>query len=51
MPAFPHLTATEVDNVVTFVTTPAGGRGRGAGGRRSAGAAAALPPDRAHRRS
>jgi len=31
MPALPHLTATEVDNVVTFVTTPAGGRGRGAG--------------------
>jgi hypothetical protein len=30
MPALPHLTAAEVDNVVNFVTTPASGRGRGA---------------------
>ena len=28
MPAFPHLSAAEVDNIVSFLTTPAGGRGR-----------------------
>jgi quinoprotein glucose dehydrogenase len=32
MPALPHLTATDVDNVVNFVTTAAGGRGRGGAG-------------------
>ena len=31
MPAFPHLSATDLDNLVTFLTTPVGGRGRGAG--------------------
>jgi len=31
MPAFPHLTPTDLDNLVTFLTSPAGGRGRGAG--------------------
>ena len=30
MPAFPHLTATELDTLVTFLTAPVGGRGRGA---------------------
>ena len=32
MPAFPHLTSVEVDNVVSFLTVPAGAGGRGAGG-------------------
>jgi len=32
MPAFPHLTTTDLDNLVAFLTTPAGGRGRPAGG-------------------
>jgi quinoprotein glucose dehydrogenase len=32
MPAFPHVTEADLDNLVTFLTTPAGGRGRGAGG-------------------
>ena len=32
MPAFPHLTSVEVDNLVAFVTMPAGAGGRGAGG-------------------
>ena len=32
MPAFPHLTTTDLDNLVAFVTSPLGGRGRGAGG-------------------
>jgi quinoprotein glucose dehydrogenase len=32
MPAFPHLTSAEVDNLVAFLTAPPGGRGRGAGG-------------------
>lgn len=32
MPAFPHLTATELDNLVAFLTAPPGGRGRGAVG-------------------
>jgi quinoprotein glucose dehydrogenase len=48
MPALPHLTATEVDNVVNFVTTPAGGRGRGAGpggGRGAAPAGSGAPPE------
>ena len=40
MPALPHST-TEVDNVVNFVTTPAGGRGRGAG---APGGEGAAPP-------
>jgi quinoprotein glucose dehydrogenase len=31
MPAFPHLTATDVDTLVAFLNTPVGGRGRGAG--------------------
>jgi len=30
MPAFAHLTAVDVDNLVALLTTPAGGRGRGA---------------------
>jgi quinoprotein glucose dehydrogenase len=34
MDAFPHLTAAEVESLVTFLTTPVGGRGvLGAGGR------------------
>jgi quinoprotein glucose dehydrogenase len=32
MPAFPHLTTRDLDNLVTFLTSPVGGRGRGAGG-------------------
>jgi quinoprotein glucose dehydrogenase len=31
MPAFPHLTDADLDNLVTFLTTPAGGRGRRGG--------------------
>ena len=48
MPALPHLTATEVDNVVNFVTTPASGRGRGAGpggGRGAAPVGSGAPPE------
>jgi quinoprotein glucose dehydrogenase len=32
MPAFPHLTATDTDNLVAFLMTGAGGRGAGGGG-------------------
>jgi quinoprotein glucose dehydrogenase len=48
MPAMPHLTATEVDNIVSFLTTPAGGRGRlgGPGGGRGAGpVGSGAPPE------
>jgi quinoprotein glucose dehydrogenase len=51
MPAFPHLTATEVDTLVTFLNTPAGGRGRGAGaggggrGRGAGPAGSGAPPE------
>jgi quinoprotein glucose dehydrogenase len=49
MQAFPHLTAAEVDNLVTFLATP-GGRGAGAGGfggRRGGGppAGSGAPPE------
>jgi outer membrane protein assembly factor BamB len=45
MPAFPHLTPADVENVVTFVTTAAGGRGAGGGGRgRGAGPAGSGAP-------
>jgi quinoprotein glucose dehydrogenase len=37
MPAFPHLTSGEVDLLVAFLTTAAGGRGGGAGRGRGAG--------------
>jgi quinoprotein glucose dehydrogenase len=33
MPAFPHLTATDVDALATFLTTSPGARGQGPGGR------------------
>ena len=33
MPAFPHLSAADVDNLVAFLTAPPGGRGVGRGGR------------------
>ena len=33
MPAFPHLTAADVDALVAYLTTAPGGRGAGAGGR------------------
>ena len=39
MPAFPHLTAADVDALVAFLTAPPGGRGRGRPG--GSGAAAA----------
>jgi len=51
MPAQPHLTNADVDNLVTFLTAPAGGRGQGqgqAGGRGGRGGAAAgsgAPPE------
>jgi quinoprotein glucose dehydrogenase len=47
MPAFPHLTPADVENLVAFVTTPAGGRGAGGGGRgRGAGpAGSGAPPE------
>ncbi len=41
MPAFPHLSATDVDALVTFLTSPGFGRG-GRGGR--GGAAGTFPP-------
>jgi len=38
MPAQPHLTTTDIDNLVTFLTaTPAGGRGQGQGGQAGGG--------------
>ena len=40
MPAFPHLTTTDLDNLVTFLTSPVGGRGRGAGAINGRGRAA-----------
>jgi quinoprotein glucose dehydrogenase len=52
MPAQPHLTNADVDNLVTFLTTPPAGRGQGGqgggGGRGARGGAAAgsgAPPD------
>ena len=43
MPAFPHLSATDLDNLVTFLATPVGGRGRGAGAFAGRGGRGALP--------
>jgi len=47
MPAFPHLTPADVENLVTFLTTAPGGRGGGGGGRgRGAGPAdSGAPPE------
>ena len=51
MPAFPHLTATEVDTLVTYLTTPAGGRGvlggglAGGRGRGAGPAGSGAPPE------
>jgi quinoprotein glucose dehydrogenase len=48
MPAFPHLTAAEVENLVVFLTAAPGGRGRiGGFGARGRGAAAGsgAPPE------
>jgi quinoprotein glucose dehydrogenase len=50
MPSFPHLSAADVENIVSFITTPpGGGRGRGAAGAggRGVGAAAGsgAPPE------
>jgi quinoprotein glucose dehydrogenase len=43
MPSQPHLTSVEVDNLVTFLTAPIGGRGRG--GRGGAAAGSGAPPE------
>jgi hypothetical protein len=32
MPAMPHITGTDLENLVAFLTAPPGGRGRGPGG-------------------
>jgi quinoprotein glucose dehydrogenase len=32
MPAFPHITGVDLENLITYLTAPPGGRGRGAGG-------------------
>jgi quinoprotein glucose dehydrogenase len=49
MPALPHLTATDIDSIVSFLTTPVGGRGRlggpGGGGRGAAPAGSGAPPE------
>jgi len=48
MPAMPHLTATDIDNVVGFLTTAAGGRGRlggPGGGRGAAPVGSGAPPE------
>jgi quinoprotein glucose dehydrogenase len=51
MPAFPHLTAAEIDNVVAFLSMPASARGRGAAGvppgfrGRGAAAGSGAPPE------
>ena len=53
MPAMPHLTSADVDNVVTYLTTPAAGRGQGQGaqgqgargGRGGAPAGSGAPPE------
>jgi quinoprotein glucose dehydrogenase len=38
MPAFAHLSSSDLDNLVAFLTAPLGGRGRGAGAGRGRGA-------------
>ena len=47
MPAFPHLTTGDIENLVTFLTTASAARGVGAGGRgRGAGpAGSGAPPE------
>ena len=53
MPAMPHLTSVDVDNLVTYLTTPPGGRGQGQGaqgqgprgGRGGAPAGSGAPPE------
>ncbi|HWJ57410.1 MAG TPA: PQQ-binding-like beta-propeller repeat protein, partial [Vicinamibacterales bacterium] len=45
MPPFPHLSAADVDNLVSLLTTAAGGRGRGAFPGRSSAAGSGAPPD------
>ena len=48
MPAFPHLTSADVDNVVAFLTTPAGRAGEA---RAAAAVADAAVPARRVRRA
>ncbi len=46
MPAFPHLTPADVDRLVAFLTSAAGGRGGGAGRGRGAGpVGSGAPPE------
>ncbi|HET9218951.1 MAG TPA: PQQ-binding-like beta-propeller repeat protein [Terriglobia bacterium] len=51
MPAMPHLTSVDIDNLVTYLTTPPAGRGQGAqgqgarGGRGGAPAGSGAPPE------
>jgi quinoprotein glucose dehydrogenase len=53
MPAMPHLTAVDLDNLVTYLTAPAAGRGQapaaqgqgGRGGRGGAPAGSGAPPE------
>jgi quinoprotein glucose dehydrogenase len=46
MPAFPHLSTADVDNLVSFLSIPAGGRGRGGFGGRGAGpVGSGAPPE------
>jgi quinoprotein glucose dehydrogenase len=48
MPAFPHITGQDLDNLIAFLTAPPGGRGRGLGrGGRGGGApgSSGAPPE------
>lgn len=45
MPAFPHLTPTDVDALVALLTMPPGGRGVGPGGRGGAPVGSGAPPE------
>ena len=46
MPAFPHITGTDLDNLVAFLTAGPGGRGRGGFGRGFGGpAGSGAPPE------
>ena len=51
MPPFPHLGSADVENLVAFLVSTAGGRGRGAGAPAGPSADAARQKDRARRRS
>ena len=45
MPGFPHLAPADLENLVMFLTTPVGGRGRGGRGRGAGPIASGAPPE------